>query len=535
MPLVPNLGIVRLKDFIRSIRACKTAADERAVIAKASAAVRTSFKEDSGSNEIRHINIAKLLYIHMLGHPAHFGQIECLKLVASPKYSDKRLGYLGIMLLLDEAQEVLTLVTNSLKNDMNSSNIYAVGLALCTMGNIASAEMSRDLAPEVERLMTAANSYTKKKATLCAVKIIRKVPDLADQFLPRAKALLADRNHAVILAAVTLLTEICGMDSGALGYVDDIRTTIPQLSRHLKTLISSGSSPEHEVSGINDPFLQVRILRLLRILGRKDKPASEAMNDVLAQVATNIEGSKNVGNSILYETCLAITDIEADAGLRVMAINILGRFLANNDNNIRYVALNTLSATISVDVEAVQRHRSTVLECLQDRDISIRRRALDLCFILINDSNVRMMIRELLIFLEIADPEFQVSMPARICSAADIYAPNKRWHIDTTLRVFKLVCIHSLFKLSANSLRLAISCKKKSCPNLSSSSAQSLSCMLTPSTSYFTISNKILVKKRLLFRVYGALGSMGISCSTHRLHLRFRMPIQMRLSFRRTW
>jgi AP-1 complex subunit gamma-1 len=108
------MAVLRLKDLIRQIRACKTAADERAVIQKESAAIRTAFKEDSNP-ESRNINMAKLLYIHMLGYPAHFGQIECLKLVAHGKFSDKRLGYLGIMLLLDENTEVLTLVTNSLK------------------------------------------------------------------------------------------------------------------------------------------------------------------------------------------------------------------------------------------------------------------------------------------------------------------------------------------------------------------------------------------------------------------------------------
>ncbi|RKF62561.1 AP-1 complex subunit gamma-1 [Erysiphe neolycopersici] len=347
------------------------------------------------------------------------------------------------MLLLDENQEVLTLVTNSLKNDLNHSNQYIVGLALCTLGNIASIEMSRDLFPEIENLLSTANPYIRKKAALCAMRICKKVPDLQEHFLEKAEALISDRNHGVLICGLTLVTSLCEAEvdadeEGEENIVERFRSLTGILVQTLKALASSGYAPEHDVIGITDPFLQVKILQLLRVLARGSPETSEKINDILAQVATNTDSTKNVGNSILYEAVLTILDIEADSGLRVLGVNILGKFLSNRDNNIRYVALNTLIKVVAVEPNAVQRHRNTILECLRDSDISIRRRALDLSFTLINEGNVRLLIRELLAFLEVADSEFKPIMTSQIGIAADRFSPNKRWHIDTMLRVLSL-------------------------------------------------------------------------------------------------
>lgn len=142
---------------------------------------------------------------------------------------------------------------------------------------------------------------------------------------------------------------------------------------------------------------------------------------------------QNVGNSILYECVQTILNIESESGLRVLAVNILGRFLINRDNNIRYVALNTLSQVVASDAQAVQRHRNIIVDCLkvrlllpsssrlrcssvhQDNDVSIRRRALDLVYALVNETNVKMLVRELLNFLLISDIEFKPDLTAKLC------------------------------------------------------------------------------------------------------------------------
>lgn len=424
-----------LKSFIKAVRASKTIADERTTIQKESASIRSSFRENYSDSSVRRQNVAKLLYLFTLGERTHWGQVECLKLLATAKFTDKRLGYLGTMLLLDENQEVLTLVTNSLQNDLNHPNQYIVSLALCTLADIASTEMARDLFTDIEKIASSGNPYLKKKAALCAMRIIRKVPDLEENFIDKAKLMLNDKNHGVIICGTALIIDLC------LNNPDIIPTfvpVVPVLINHLKRLSTGGYLQDYDVTGVADPFLQVKLLRLLRILGTGNAQVSEQMNDILAQLASNTDGAKNVGNSILYETVQTIFGIAADTGLRVLGVNILGKFLVTKDNNTRYVALNTLLQIIDREATAVQRHRATIIDCLKDSDISIRRRALELSYALINDQNVRVLVRELLAYLETADSEFKPGLTSQIAIASEKFAPTKRWHIDTLTRMLKI-------------------------------------------------------------------------------------------------
>lgn len=183
------------------------------------------------------------------------------------RFAEKRVGYLGLTLLLDESSEVSMLATNSLKQDLQHTNQYVSSLALSALANGASPEVCRSLLPEVEQLLACSNPFIRKKAALAAGKCVRRLGgDIAPRFVSSLPVLASDRSHGVLLGA-------CALVFSVLEVRPDLRAECRQqlLQPLVKALRACSSasytqSAEYDIAGIVDPLLQSRLLRAVASL-----------------------------------------------------------------------------------------------------------------------------------------------------------------------------------------------------------------------------------------------------------------------------
>ncbi|KAH8739618.1 adapter-protein complex 1 gamma subunit (gamma adaptin) [Cryptosporidium ryanae] len=477
---------IKLRELIRQVRSCKTAAEERSLIFKECAQIRACFKEDESQYKQR--NIAKLLFIHMLGYPSQFGQVECLKLIASNKFSEKRIGYLAICQLLDEDSDILLLATNSIKNDLNHSNQYINGLALSAIANTAPKEMCRAVFREVCELLMVGNPFIKKRALLASVNIVRVLDDVEiEPFINCMPSLLEDKHHAVILGTCHLMSSIIEHHKE---YIEFLRPFLPILIKTLNSISMAGylNSIEYESGGVTDQFLQVHILIVIGNLKTiVDDTIKESLCAMLAQLLTNTDHSKNGGNSILYEcvrTIIKLLPYVNEDVLYMLAVNTVTKFLQNTDLNIKFVALGLLenmkdfpnnttnagfgdgnnegsnknananSNDTSSDANKgnfseepkdseLAPHHKLILDCLKDSDSSIKFRALKVLFSIINEGNIKVFIKDLLNVLLVSTEsdhiDFSTELSTGMCMAIrKCKNINPKWFIDTYIKLFCL-------------------------------------------------------------------------------------------------
>lgn len=426
---------IQLSTLIHQIRAAQSIDEEEHLITTELANIRTYIRECD--SEMRPRIIAKLVYLNMIGRSTTFGQMECLNLMSDERFSFKRIGYLGSSLLLDETAEVTVLLTHTLEKDLQSKHRFVVALALALLANIGSTELCRSLASDVQKVLEIDDPFLRKRAAMAVIRIINKLPDFVETFQPMVHLLLNDTSHSVVLSGVSMVIQM--LKSAPQLSASWSRFT-PAFVKILRSLISSMRSSDEA----SDPFLQVKVLEILALL----RSPSDELDEVLASIVSVADMKRSDGRAVLLQAVQTIVAVGKKPSLRTLAFNQIGRLLSFREvPNVLYSALNVFSRVLYAnrdildrsgsDALALQRYKAQIVRCLDNPDISIRRRALDVISALIDQDNAERLVPEILKYLHLADAEFRMELVGRIFASIQRFSPNEQWNFDAILQILK--------------------------------------------------------------------------------------------------
>jgi AP-2 complex subunit alpha len=196
------------------------------------------------------------------------------------------------------------------------------------------------------------------------------------------------------------------------------------------------------------PWLQVKCLRFLQYYKLPtDETHQSLLLDVLRFIAEKTGFSdhsankSNADHAILFEVINLAILLGADAPevLKEHVCTLLGRFIALNDANIKYLGLDAMTRLAKIDgPKAMQVHQTTVLELLKDTDVSVRKRALDLVYVLTDGGNARVIVGELLANLAVTDSSIKEDFVVKIAILAENFSHDLQWYVSTMVQVLQV-------------------------------------------------------------------------------------------------
>lgn len=162
-----------------------------------------------------------------------------------------------------------------------------------------------------------------------------------------------------------------------------------------------------------------------------------------------IESSKNVQqnnaqNAVLFEAINLIIHLDTEQDLMKQISSRLGRFIQSRETNVRYLGLEAMThlAARSENLIPIKQHQDIILSSLKDRDISVRRKGLDLLYSMCDSTNAQVVVGELLQFLQNADFAIREEMVLKIAILTEKYATDVQWYVDISLRLIAMAGDH---------------------------------------------------------------------------------------------
>lgn len=291
----------------------------------------------------------------MMGHSIAFASFHIVEVMSSPTFASKRIGYLAAAQSFSPTTDVLLLTTNQFKKDLTNGKLQDCSQALTCLGKLVTEELGRALEYDVSLLLNSPRPYIRKKALLVLFRLIMVHPDTLPVVSQRFRDRLTDKDAGVVCAAVTVTCELARASP----------RSFLSLAPLLYQLLTNKDS---------NNWTLIKIVKLMGVL----TPLEPRLGRKLVEPLTALMRTTRA-KSLLYECCSTVTSgLMAHPEAVELCAQRLGEFMDESDQNLKYLGLLSMRKLIQAHPHLALEHRDNILDCLDDEDIGIRMRALEL-------------------------------------------------------------------------------------------------------------------------------------------------------------
>ncbi|XP_042552975.1 AP-3 complex subunit delta-1 isoform X2 [Dipodomys spectabilis] len=432
-----------LQDLVRGIRNHKE--DEAKYISQCIDEIKQELKQDNIA--VKANAVCKLTYLQMLGYDISWAAFNIIEVMSASKFTFKRIGYLAASQCFHEGTDVIMLTTNQIRKDLSSPSQYDTGVALTGLSCFVTPDLARDLANDIMTLMSHTKPYIRKKAVLIMYKVFLKYPESLRPAFPRLKEKLEDPDPGVQSAAVNVICELA--------------------RRNPKNYLSLAPLFFKLMTSSTNNWVLIKIIKLFGAL----TPLEPRLGKKLIEPLTNLIHSTSA-MSLLYEcvnTVIAVLislssgmpNHSASIQLCVQKLRIL---IEDSDQNLKYLGLLAMSKILKTHPKSVQSHKDLILQCLDDKDESIRLRALDLLYGMVSKKNLMEIVKKLMTHVDKAEGttyrDELLTKIIDICSQSNYqYITNFEWYISILVELTRLEGTRHGHLIAAQMLDVAIRVK----------------------------------------------------------------------------
>lgn len=476
-----------LKQFIVDLRNSKDMNEESKRINLEINNIHTKFNSNLNGYQKKKY-ICKLMYIYLLGYNdvVDFGISQAKEIINCNTYQEKQLGYLAINLfdnysnrdsIINHLNNALDSIYPSLIKDLKSENEDFNCLALnfiCSHFNINDdkfnfPQQQQQPNENWQQLIDIVYSYCssplsssliKKKACLSLFIMTKLYPQVIvanSTWTPRLLALLDNPDLGVVISSLPLIELLIILQPK---YVKSILSSI---SSKLYSLIIEQNCPQnYYYYDCPAPWLIIKLFRLIETFFLTISPINsrpilsfmDLSDSVLTQLRQVISNSikiasqprkglqdRNCQLAILFQAVSLTIFLDPSPNSIDGAISALLSLLDSNDTNTKYLALDALIKLISRSNQLETRfddNLSQIFQLLYDKDISIRRKSLDLIVTICNPNSYNTIINNLLDYFPSSDFQIKPDLAIKIAILTENFAVDSTWYVTTMLKLLSI-------------------------------------------------------------------------------------------------